>query len=103
MATPSKDQTAAKKTEAKTAVSKPYVEQAGDIAADVRALADRIREDVTALTDRIDEFHQNTEPETSEVPVADGVRRLNPTFATVIDAANALDLAGADLYRTSTI
>lgn len=77
-----------------------YGEQAASLAADTRALTERIREDLGKLTDRISGINE-TAPTADDVLVADGIRRVPMVIEEVHRALAALDVAAADLSRAA--
>lgn len=108
MATASKpsddDKTPAKASTAKSPSRKSeasYGEQAAQLAADTRALAERFRDELNDHLAKVDDLQQNAEPTMAEVPAADGVRRIPMAAGDVTQALEGLAAAAANLQRTT--
>lgn len=96
----SRNQTTAKKEEAKT-TNAPYAEQAAALADDARALAEGIREDLAKLRERFVDDFADTAPEPANASAADGVRRVPMAIDEVVRAIEGLTLVAAELSRAA--
>lgn len=77
--------------------SASYLDQAAALAADVRTLAEGMREELNTVEQRVADLNQTTAPEPGDYAAADGVRRIPMATADVHRALEGLVHAAADL------